>query len=160
MLVARNAPGDAAPAQTLLALARTAAQDLQMQGLMPHLQDLQSRVPPTLTPGTSPDVVSEKASAPRRTAGTTPEPGLASQPAENLFRKEGDYWTLAYQGKTCHLKDTRGLRAIASLPAGEQRPRHLNAGAGPERRQGGRLAASHRCPQGPGGPLDRREDGL
>jgi non-specific serine/threonine protein kinase len=115
MLVARNAPGDVAQAQTLLALARTAAQNLQMQGLMPHLQDMQSRLPPALTPGTSPDVVIETAGAPRRAEGTTPEPGLASQPAENLFRKEGDYWTLSYQGSTCRLKDARGLGAIAVL---------------------------------------------
>jgi tetratricopeptide (TPR) repeat protein len=115
MLVARNAPGDVAQAQTLLALAHTTAQNLQMQSLMPHLQAMQSRLPPALTPGTSPDVVIETAGAPRRAGETTPEPGLASQPAENLFRKEGDYWTLSYQGRTCRLKDARGLRAIAVL---------------------------------------------
>ena len=54
MLVARNAPGDAAQAQTLLALACATTQDLQMQGLMPHLQELQSRIPPVSTPDDDP----------------------------------------------------------------------------------------------------------
>jgi hypothetical protein len=125
MLVARNAPGDTTQAQGLLALARATAQDLQMQGLMPHLQDLQSRVPPVLTPGTAPDVVNEKASVPRRTRGTAPEPDLASPATENLFRKEGDYWTLAYQGSTCHLKDARGLRAIAVLLQAPGQEQHV-----------------------------------
>ena len=124
MLAARNAPGDVAQAQTLLALAHATAQDLQMQGLMPHLHDLQSRVPPMLTPGTSPDVVT-KASAPRRTAGTLPESSLTSQPDENLFRKEGDYWTLTYQGRTCHLKELRGLRAIAVLLRSPGQEQHV-----------------------------------
>jgi tetratricopeptide (TPR) repeat protein len=115
MLVARNAPGDAAQAQALLAMARTTAEELQMQGLMPHLLEMHSRIPPVLRLDDVPGVVHANASPPRRTAGITPEPGLASQPAENIFRKEGDYWTLAYQGRTCHLKDTRGLRAIAVL---------------------------------------------
>ena len=115
MLVARNAPGDAAQAQMLLTLAHSTAQDLQMQGLMPHLLEMQSRVLQALTPGAVPGVVHERASALRLTAETTPEPGLTSQPDANLFRKEGDYWTLAYQGSTCHLKDSRGLRAIAVL---------------------------------------------
>jgi hypothetical protein len=91
MLVTRNAPGDAAHAQALLALARTTAQDLQMQGFMPHLLDMQNRIPPALTPGDVPGIVHERASAPRLTGGTTPEPDPASQLAENLFRKEGDY---------------------------------------------------------------------
>jgi hypothetical protein len=40
------------------------------------------------------------------------EPGLAGP---NLFRQEGDYWTLAYQGTTCRLKDTKGLHYLAAL---------------------------------------------
>ena len=142
MLVARNAPGDMAQAQALLTLAHTTAQDLQMQGLMPHLLELQSRVPPAWMPDEVPGGVHESASAPRRTGETTPEPGLASQLAENLFRKEGDYWTLAYQGRTCHLKDTRGLRAIAVLLHTPGQEQHvfdiltaLGEGQHPARRQ-------------------------
>src|SRR5262249_38048704 len=82
---------------------------------IPHLLEMQSRVPPALTPGDVPGLVRERASASRRTGGPTPPLGLASQPAENLFRKKGEYLSLTYQGTTCHPKDTRGLRVIAVL---------------------------------------------
>ena len=93
-----------------------------------------------LTPGDVPGVVHERASAPGLTGGTTPEPGLASQPAENLFRKEGDYWTLAYQGRTCHLKDSqrvaRDRSPLAHARSGTARPRHPDRpGRGPAHRQ-------------------------
>ena len=32
-----------------------------------------------------------------------------------LFRHEGEYWTLAFAGATCRLKDTRGLHYLARL---------------------------------------------
>jgi non-specific serine/threonine protein kinase len=38
----------------------------------------------------------------------------AGQPA-TLFQQEGDYWTLAYQGMICRLKDSKGLHYIACL---------------------------------------------
>ena len=168
MLVARNAPGDAAHAQALLALAHTTAQDLQMQGLMPHLLEMQNRIPPALTPGDVPGVVHERASALRLIGGTTPEPGLASQPAENLFRKEGDYWTLAYQGRTCHLKDTRGLRAIAVLlhtPGQEQHVLDILTALGEGQRTARRQESGVDTPGAPQGDLGAtldpdRQDGL
>ena len=33
----------------------------------------------------------------------------------NIFRCEGEYWTIAYGGATCHLRDTRGLQFLAAL---------------------------------------------
>jgi len=66
-------------------------------------------------------------------------PDTASAPAA-LFRHEGDFWTLAYQGTACRVKDAKGLHYIAyllrhpgrefhvldlmgrGLEAGEQRP--------------------------------------
>lgn len=35
--------------------------------------------------------------------------------AENVFRKEGEYWTIAYEGATVRLKDAKGLRYLACL---------------------------------------------
>jgi tetratricopeptide (TPR) repeat protein len=32
-----------------------------------------------------------------------------------IFRRDGEYWTLAYQGQVCRLKDAKGLRYIATL---------------------------------------------
>jgi len=36
-------------------------------------------------------------------------------PSEALFRREGEFWTVAYAGTTCRLKDVKGLRYIAFL---------------------------------------------
>jgi tetratricopeptide (TPR) repeat protein len=37
------------------------------------------------------------------------------QPAANTFRRETDYWTIAYDGKVLRLKDAKGLRYVARL---------------------------------------------
>jgi len=45
---------------------------------------------------------------------------LALRPAPpdtNIFRKDGHYWTLSYDGKTVRLKDAKGLRDVACLLA-------------------------------------------
>ena len=45
----------------------------------------------------------------RRVAGAGPSvPGA-------VFRREGDYWTVAYAGETAHLRDVKGLRYLACL---------------------------------------------
>src|SRR5712692_574089 len=50
---------------------------------------------------------------------TAPEIGEVREPIplteENLFRREGEYWTLGYEGTTVRLKDTKGLHYIALL---------------------------------------------
>lgn len=46
------------------------------------------------------------------------EPPAASRlpsPALNVFRKEGDYWTIAYQGTSFRLRHLRGLDYVARL---------------------------------------------
>lgn len=42
-------------------------------------------------------------------------------PDEATFRREGDFWTLAYGGRSVRLKDSRGLRHIATLLANPNR---------------------------------------
>jgi non-specific serine/threonine protein kinase len=37
--------------------------------------------------------------------------------ADTIFRQEGDYWTLAYHGTVCRLKDLKGLHYLAFLLA-------------------------------------------
>jgi DNA-binding response OmpR family regulator len=37
--------------------------------------------------------------------------------ADAIFRQEGDYWTLAYHGTVCRLKDLKGLHYLACLLA-------------------------------------------
>jgi class 3 adenylate cyclase len=44
--------------------------------------------------------------------------GLATPSAEaekDVFRREGEYWTVAYEGTVCRLRDSRGLHYIAHL---------------------------------------------
>ncbi len=43
----------------------------------------------------------------------------AAAPAvsRNLFRREGEYWTIGYEGAVAHLKDAKGLRYLARLLA-------------------------------------------
>jgi class 3 adenylate cyclase len=40
---------------------------------------------------------------------------LSSAGGHNVFRREGEYWTLAYEGTVCRLKDAKGLHHIALL---------------------------------------------
>jgi hypothetical protein len=35
----------------------------------------------------------------------------------SLFRIEGEYWTIAFDGRVCRLRDTKGLRYLALLLA-------------------------------------------
>jgi hypothetical protein len=40
---------------------------------------------------------------------------VAPQVAEYLFRREGEYWTVCYEGTVMRLKDAKGLRHLARL---------------------------------------------
>jgi len=42
------------------------------------------------------------------------QPGLA---ADNLFRREGDYWSVVFEGRTVRLRDLRGMAYLARLLA-------------------------------------------
>jgi hypothetical protein len=44
---------------------------------------------------------------------------------ENLFRREGDYWTISYRGSIVRLKDSKGLRDIALLVTNPRRGVHV-----------------------------------
>ena len=136
MLVARNAPGDAAQAQALLTLAHTTAQDLQMQGLMPSLLEMQSRVPPVSTPDDVPDVVHTRASAPRGTGETTPEPGLASPARRKHLSQRGGLLDSGLPGENLspqrHPRAARHRGPLARARPGTARPRHPDRpGRGP-----------------------------
>jgi tetratricopeptide (TPR) repeat protein len=52
-----------------------------------------------------------------------PPPG--SSPEANIFRPEGEIWTLAYAGKVVRLRDSKGLHDIARLLADPQREIHV-----------------------------------
>ena len=48
-----------------------------------------------------------------------------SPPAETVFRREGEFWTVAYDGQTIRLRDVKGLGYIASLLACPGRDVHV-----------------------------------
>lgn len=45
----------------------------------------------------------------------TAPPRADAAPARYVFRADGDYWTLAYDSKTFHVRDVRGLQYIGRL---------------------------------------------
>jgi len=52
-----------------------------------------------------------------RVLGVKPpsSPAVAAAPPPNVFRREGDYWTIVYGTAAVRLKDSKGLRYIAHL---------------------------------------------
>ena len=59
-----------------------------------------------------------------------------SLPERAIFRKEGEYWTVGYRGKSFRLKDTKGLGYLAHLlrhPAAEFHVLDLAGGIGSQR---------------------------
>src|SRR5262249_24023564 len=78
-----------------------------------------------------------------------------------VFRREGDYWTITYAGMTVRLRDARGLHYLAQLLHAPGRELHatdlvaISGGLG----NGTRLAGELRVVPGlgdPGVPLDAR----
>jgi hypothetical protein len=49
---------------------------------------------------------------------------VAPEVARNVFRREGEYWTVSYDGAVVRLKDTKGLRHLARLLAHPGREFH------------------------------------
>ena len=98
MLLARQWPGDREKAMELLHQALTVGQELAMDE---HLQRVHTLLKQAQCQGASADL----------TATLTP-PILSTT---NLFRQEGDYWTISYHGTVFRLKHVRGLHYIAHL---------------------------------------------
>jgi len=102
MLLSRGAAGDPATALDLVNDALVTAQELGMEGLVERALGLTRE-------------------AEGRGAGTVPVGGAENQRTQprsrglNVFRKDGDYWTIAHGGTAFRLRDARGLRYIARL---------------------------------------------
>jgi len=49
----------------------------------------------------------------------TPKSGPGTEPlrAGNVFRREGEYWSITFEGETLRLKDSKGLHYLAQLLA-------------------------------------------
>jgi DNA polymerase III delta prime subunit len=88
-LVSRSGRGDSQRAAALLAEARRLGEDLELPGLVHRMDSLRP----------------------------AEEPAHGANAVEARFAREGEFWTLAYGGKTLRLRDVKGLRHIASLLA-------------------------------------------
>jgi len=51
-------------------------------------------------------------------------PAADATPAQNIFRKEGEFWTLGFAGRMVRLKDAKGLRDLSRLLAQPGQPVH------------------------------------
>jgi tetratricopeptide (TPR) repeat protein len=103
VLVARDGPGDRERAIRELTEARLVSEKLGMtaltQNVDQHLQELGA----------------EAASAPPPVATAGP----------SVFRKEGEYWTLLFEGGAFRLKDAKGMRYLVRLLAEPGREFHV-----------------------------------
>src|SRR5262245_21616349 len=106
MLLRRHQPGDHDKAQALLALALATAQELGMTRLEGKINRQQAegfRLKALRTASSSPLSL-------QPTASSLPQP-----PAPNVLRRDGDSWTLVYEGQECRLKDAKGVHYLAAL---------------------------------------------
>jgi tetratricopeptide (TPR) repeat protein len=97
MLVARDGPGDRVKAEELSAIALTAAREIGMKPLEDRVVELRARA----------------GFGDEERAASSPETRTASTPS--VFRQEGEYWTIRYEGKSLRLRDAKGLQYIARL---------------------------------------------
>src|SRR5829696_4442377 len=121
MLLARDRPADRRRAGQLLEQALAAADVLGMAAVTGEALALQA---------------AQAAQAAGTSRGAAA--AAAAEVAGNVFRREGEYWTIGYEGSVVRLKDSKGLRHLARLLA--QPGRELlaadleaadNPGAGP-----------------------------
>jgi tetratricopeptide (TPR) repeat protein len=92
MLVARGEEADLASAAELLARAEGICRELDLPGVGDRVAALAASIDPGR------DVAVAEPSVPGA-----------------VFRRQGDYWTVAYAGQTAHLRDMKGLHYLACL---------------------------------------------
>ena len=103
MYARRDAPGDRERAAPLLDAALAQFRTLGMPGWIRRAEALQRQC----------QTASIRSAEPEPVAATSPP---AVPPAGDcLFQLEGEYWTIAFDGKVVRLKDAAGLRYLAHL---------------------------------------------
>lgn len=107
MLLNRDAPGDQDLAMESMRRAQTEATEIGMTALLDDIAESLGRA----------GVLAE----------VTPNGGLptGNPVTHHLFRREGEYWSLAYEGDRFRLKDTKGLRYLAVLLGEPHREWHV-----------------------------------
>jgi hypothetical protein len=107
MLLRRGQAGDPSRALGLLDRALATASSLGMTTLAESIQTLQA--------------VKARGRAPAELGAEAVGEGPA---AGNVFRREGEYWTVCYEGTVIRLKDSKGLHHLARLLAHPAREFH------------------------------------
>src|SRR5262249_12048452 len=123
MLVERDRPGDREKAAGFAAQALATAREIGMKPLEADVVELQAAA--GLAEG--------------ERVAPSPESRPPS-PASAVFRRDGDVWTIAYEGKGLRLKDAKGMQYIARLlrqPGEEFNCGDLAAGGGTVTARGG-----------------------
>ena len=100
------------------ALARTALAQAHAAGGSEHRAVLERRAARAILDG----IGAGPAPAPPDHAGAA-----AQQPVgtANVFRREGDYWSVIFDGETVHVRDLKGMRYLARLLADPGRELHV-----------------------------------
>ncbi len=115
-LLAGGEPGDHAKGRDLLSRALATAHELDMKSLEERVAGLLESTPPSA-------ITDQSRSSSQLSAVSIQQPETRDekletrdrQPETGIFRREGQYWTLAYTGSTVRLKDTKGLQYLAHL---------------------------------------------
>jgi tetratricopeptide (TPR) repeat protein len=106
MLLCRGQPADRSLALGLLDRALATAGTLGMAAVAEEIQALQAAHASETAPG--------------QPAGAE----TATEVARNMFRREGEYWTVRYEGSVARLRDAKGLRYLAQLLGNPGREYH------------------------------------
>ncbi|MFI7410581.1 transcriptional regulator [Streptomyces sp. NPDC049627] len=59
------------------------------------------------------------------TRGGNRQPGEQATPDVNVFRREGDYWSVVFEGRTVRVRDVKGMHHLARLLAHPGREFHV-----------------------------------
>jgi tetratricopeptide (TPR) repeat protein len=109
MLLLRDGPGDAERAVTLLSEAEAVADRLGMVVLSRSV-------------GTLLEQLGERSS---EVGNGAPAGGDAGSGADGVFRREGEYWSVAFDGTAVRLRDSKGMAYLARLLADPGREFHV-----------------------------------
>jgi hypothetical protein len=100
MLVARGREEDHSAAASRLADAERICQELDLLGVLQRVAAFAQSIPDQ-------------------------QPARHATAPEALFRREGEYWEVRHSGECAQLRDTKGLRYVATLLAAPRREIHV-----------------------------------
>jgi hypothetical protein len=105
-LLARDAPGDTAAAESLLDEVRREAEELGMHQLLDPLRPAHPEPDDGTDTGPATEAFTQAAVA---------EAATGAAAARGEFKREGAVWALAFAGRTAHLPEAKGLRDLHTL---------------------------------------------